>query len=246
MTRTSPHPRPHPRPRPRTALILLGTALLACSGDKTRTADATPAATAKQANGTAAPASGQGQDTISRLADRGRILGDSSAQVWVVMASDFQCPYCKQWHDAAFAGLVRDYVNTHKVRMAFLNMPLSIHQHAKPASEAAMCAAVQDKFWEMHDSLFATQKIWEVLESPLSMFDTLANHNHVEMMAWRACMSNHSTAALIDADLDRARQTGANSTPSFFVGSMKLAGADANVRGAIDSALKAAAAKPKR
>ena len=233
-----------PTSRPRQALLLLTTAVLACSGDKTRTADATPAATAKQVGGaTATPA--QSQDTISRLADRGRILGDSAATVWFVMASDFQCPYCKQWHDVAFAGLVRDYVNTHKVRMAFLNMPLSMHQHAKPASEAAMCAAVQDKFWGMHDSLFATQKIWEVLESPLSMFDTLANHNHVEMTAWRACMANHSTAALIDADLDRARQTGANSTPSFFVGTMKLSGADANVRGAIDSALKAAAAKPK-
>ena len=228
--------------RARAALLVL-TGLLACSGDKTRTADATPAASAKQVGGSVAQPAGQ--DTISRLADKGRILGDSSATVWVVMASDFQCPYCKQWHDAAFAGLVKDYVNTGRVRMAFLNMPLSMHQHAKPASEAAMCAAVQDKFWGMHDSLFATQKIWEVLESPLSMFDTLANENHVEMKSWRDCMSKHATMALIDADLDRARQTGANSTPTFFVGTMKLAGADANVRGAIDSALKAAAAKPK-
>ena len=109
-----------------------------------------------------------------------------------------------------------------------------------------MCAAVQNKFWPMHDSLFATQKIWEVLESPLSMFDTLANENHVEMAAWRDCMSKNATLPLIEADLDRARQTGASSTPSFFVGTMKLSGADANVRGAIDSALKAAGAKPKR
>jgi len=228
------------------ALFLLTTGLLACSGDKTKTADATPAS-AKQVGGSVTASAGQpGQDTLSRLADRGRIRGDSSATVWLVMASDFQCPFCKQWHDAAFAGLVKDYVNTGRVRMAFLNMPLSMHQHAKPASEAAMCAAVQDKFWPMHDSLFATQKIWEVMESPLSTFDTLANENHVEMTAWRSCMSNHSTLPLIEADLDRARQNGAGSTPSFFVGTMKLSGADANVRGAIDSALKAAAAKPKR
>ena len=231
--------------RAATALLLLSTGLLACSGDKTQTADAKPAA-AKQVGGAVAAPAQPGQDTLSRLADRGRILGDSSATVWVVMASDFQCPFCKQWHDAAFAGLVKDYVNTGRVRMAFLNMPLSMHQHAKPASEAAMCASVQNKFWPMHDSLFATQKIWEVLESPLSMFDTLANENHVEMAAWRDCMSKHATLPLIEADLDRARQTGASSTPSFFVGTMKLSGADANVRGAIDSALKAAGAKPKR
>ena len=54
-------------------------------------------------------------------------------------------------------------------------------------------------------------------------------------------MAKHSTVPLIDADLERARSTGAGSTPTFFVGTMKLSGADANVRGAIDSALKAAA-----
>ena len=231
--------------RAQPALLFLAAALLSCSADAHRSSgDTTAAAAAAQvANGAVAAKPASTQDTISHLADKGRILGDSTAPVWVVMASDFQCPYCKQWHDAAFAGLVRDYVDTHRVRMAFLNMPLSMHQHAKAASEAAMCAAVQNKFWPMHDSLFATQKIWEVMESPLSTFDTLANENHVEMKAWRSCMANHSTLPLIEADLDRARTTGANSTPTFFVGTMTLAGADANVRGAIDSALKAAAAK---
>ena len=228
------------------ALLIVTAALIACSGDKHGSADTTSSAAAKQTSGSVATQTPAAQDTISRLADKGRIVGDSAAPVWVVMASDFQCPYCKQWHDAAFAGLVKDYVKTGRVRMAFLNMPLSMHQHALPAAEAAMCASVQDKFWPMHDSLFATQKIWEVLESPLSMFDTLANENHVEMTQWRSCMAKHATLPLIEADLDRARQTGASSTPSFIVGTMKLSGADANVRGAIDSALKAAAAKPKR
>src|SRR3954469_21350622 len=226
--------------RHRPAVLLLAIGLIACAADGRRTGDTTSSAPAKQVSSGAVSSPTTGQDTISRRAARGRILGDSTAPVWVVMASDFQCPYCKQWHDAAFAGLVKDYVNTGRVRMAFLNMPLSMHQHAKAASEAAMCAAVQDKFWPMHDSLFATQKIWEVLESPLSMFDTLANHSHVEMTGWRECMSKHSTVPLIEADLDRARNTGASSTPSFFVGTMKLSGADANVRGAIDSALKVA------
>ncbi len=234
------------------AALLFTIALNACAAGDGHAGDTTHAAAAKQvASGAvgaqaATPPASQTPDSINRRADRGRILGDTAAPVWLVMASDFQCPYCKQWHDAAFAGLVKDYVKTGRVAMAFLNMPLSMHQHAKPAAEAAMCAGVQDKFWPMHDSLFATQNIWEVLENPISMFDTLANHSHVEMTSWRECMSKHLTAALIDADLDRARNTGASSTPTFFVGSIKLAGADANVRGAIDSALKAAAAKPKR
>ena len=77
-------------------------------------------------------------DTISDRADGGRIAGDPKATVWVVMASDFQCPYCKTWHDAAFQSVLKTYVNTGRVRLAFLNMPLSIHPNAVVAAEAAL------------------------------------------------------------------------------------------------------------
>jgi protein-disulfide isomerase len=236
----------------RAGLIAFAVVAAACSrGDAASAGSATsdraaPAAattqTAAAGNATSAPA-GSPQDSISSRADRGRILGDSTASVWLVMASDFQCPFCKQWHDAAFAGIVQKYVKTGRVRLAYLNMPLSIHPFAKPAAEAAMCASVQDKFWPMHDSLFATQKIWEALPDPHTFFDTLANHNHVDMAPWRGCMSKHLTLALIEADYERARTNGVNSTPTFFAGSTKLASADADVAGALDAALAAKSKK---
>jgi protein-disulfide isomerase len=198
---------------------------------------ASPASAAPASGDVAAASSNGAQDSVSAKADRGRILGDSSAKVWLVMASDFQCPFCKQWHDSLFQGIVQKYVKSGRVRLAYLNMPLSIHQFSKPSAEAAMCASVQDKFWPMHDSLFATQKIWEKLQDPSTLFDTLANHNHVEMGSWRTCMSKHLTLPLIEADYDRARSTGVASTPTFFVGSIKLPGADADVAGALDAAL---------
>jgi protein-disulfide isomerase len=217
------------------ALLLVA----ACSrGDAAGSAGKSAAAVASAAS-TAAPAAIGAADSINARADRGRILGDSNAKVWLVMASDFQCPFCKQWHDASFPNIVQKYVKSGRVRMAYLNMPLSMHQFALPAAEAAMCASVQDKFWPMHDSLFATQKIWEVLQSPASFFDTLANHNHVDMGPWRTCVSQHLTRPLIEADYDRARQTGVTSTPTFIVGATKLASADADVAGALDAALAA-------
>jgi len=160
------------------------------------------------------------------------------ASPWVVMASDFQCPYCKLWHDASFQEIVRDYVNTHKVRLAFLNMPLSIHPNAMPAAEAAMCASVQNKFWPMHEALFATQSQWESLPAPALKFDSIATSVGVNMAQWRTCVLKHQTLALIQADRDRARQAGVRSTPTFFVGSRTLEGSDADVHGAIDAALK--------
>ena len=226
----------------RRVAVELAAALLlvaACSrGDAAGSSGKSAAAVASAASA-AAPAAIGAPDSISARADRGRILGDSTAKVWLVMASDFQCPFCKQWHDSSFPNIVQKYVKSGRVRMAYLNMPLSMHQFALPAAEAAMCASVQDKFWPMHDSLFATQKIWEVLQSPASFFDTLANHNHVDMGPWRTCVSQHLTRPLIEADYDRARQTGVTSTPTFIVGATKLASADADVAGALDAALAA-------
>jgi len=225
----------------RRVAVELAAALLlvaACSrGDAAGSSGKSTAAVASTAS--AAPGTVGAADSINARADRGRILGDSTAKVWLVMASDFQCPFCKQWHDSSFSNIVQKYVKTGRVRMAYLNMPLSIHQFAVPAAEAAMCASVQDKFWPMHDSLFATQKIWERLQSPASFFDTLANHNHVEMGPWRTCVSQHLTRPLIEADYDRARETGVGSTPTFIIGATKLASADADVAGALDAALAA-------
>ena len=95
--------------------------------------------------------------------------------MWLVEISDFQCPFCKQWHDETFAKIDQEYVKTGKVRMAYLNFPLSrIHKNAQVAAEAAMCAGAQGKFWELHDSLFQTQTRWAESKTPIVLFDSLA------------------------------------------------------------------------
>jgi protein-disulfide isomerase len=198
-------------------------------------ASADPAATVAPPAPRPAP-----HDSISDRADRGRILGDTNATVWVVMVSDFQCPYCKLWHDASFQQVLKTYVNTGRVRMAFLNMPLSMHPNAVPAAEAAMCASVQGKFWPVHEALFASQKQWETLPNAVPTFDSLAKAAGVNMVPWRQCVSQHSTLALIQADHDRAAATRINSTPAFFVGNQVMVGADADVPKAVEAALAAA------
>jgi protein-disulfide isomerase len=182
---------------------------------------------------------------VSTAADRGRIRGAESAPVWLVEVSDFQCPFCKQWHDQSFAAIDREYVQTGKVRLAYLNYPLSsIHKNARAAAEAAMCASVQNKFWELHESLFATQERWAEVDNPVPTFDSLAVAAGVAAPAWRQCMASHATAPLIDADRDRSSRSGVGSTPTFFVGDRLLAGAYPvdSFRVAIDAAIAKARA----
>lgn len=226
--------------------LALGATLLLAAGACART-EPVPAASAGTTASAAgdvksAPASGMSvlTDSISAAADRGRIRGSASAPVWLIEVSDFQCPFCKQWHDASFAAIDSEYVKTGKVRLAYLNFPLSsIHANARAAAEAAMCASVQGKFWQLHESLFATQERWEGQKDPVPTFDSLAVAAGANGPAWRSCMTSHATAKLIDADRDRSRSAGVQSTPTFFIGDRKLEGAypTDSFRVAIDSAL---------
>ncbi len=196
------------------------------------------------ATAAAAPQSKSAQDSTTLLgkADQGRIRGDSSAKLWVIMVSDFQCPYCRQWHDEVFATVMRDYVATGKVRLAYLNFPLSIHPNAMPAAEAAMCASVQGKFWEMHDAIFRSQDQWAGLPDPNAKFDSLASSVGVEPASYKSCVESKATRPMILADEQRATTAGVRATPTFFIGSEEVEGAVPlpEFRAALDKALAAA------
>lgn len=188
---------------------------------------------------TAKVAAAQPRDSDVVRADLSRIQGSPAAPVWVIEVSDFQCPYCKQWHDEAYRGFRDEFVRTGKVRLAYVNFPLAQHQYAWPAAESAMCAGAQGKFWEMHDALFSTQAKWETLPSPATFFDSLARAQGLDPARWRQCIQSGKMKALIQADHDRAQIAGASSTPSFMIGDKLLVGAQPieELRRAIDSAM---------
>ena len=216
------------------ALVAALLALVACSGNSSTKA-ASPGGTSAQpaaittpvsatAPSTAAPAQAPFDTALLSRADSGRIIGNAQAKVWVVILSDFQCPYCKAWHDQVDATLRRDYVQTGKVRVAFLNFIIPQHKNAPMAAEAAMCAAAQRKFWSYHDALFASQDKWATLPSPAAFFDTLAGQVGLDRAVHRECVALHKLRPLIDADGNRGSRAGVNSTPSFFIGDTALVG----------------------
>ncbi|HST07234.1 MAG TPA: thioredoxin domain-containing protein [Gemmatimonadaceae bacterium] len=222
----------------RTATLVALALSLACApaGGSRQNGESTTVTRADTA--AVAPRPAPTDSNITR-ADLARIQGSPSAPLWVIEVSDFQCPYCKQWHDQTYNAFVDQFVKTGKVRLAYVNFPLQSHVHAWPAAEAAMCAGAQGKFWPMHDALFTTQTKWEALPSPAPVFDSLAQASGVEMRRWRDCVASGKMKSLIAADQDRAQRAGANATPSFMIGDKILAGAQPieDLRRIIDSAL---------
>lgn len=209
-----------------------------------------PADSARKPSG---PATDSAAHRLLQRVDRARIQGDGAAPIWVIVASDFQCPYCQMWHAETYPALVKDYVQTGKIRLAYLNYPLNSHKNAWPAAEAAMCAGAQGMFWEMHDAIFNNQERWSAMPNALAFFDSLAvNKFSLKPEDWRSCMTTHATAALVQADFERLRSSGVETTPSFFVGDRGISGAQPTdvFRAAIEQALAkargATSAKPRR
>jgi protein-disulfide isomerase len=221
-------------------ILLMAAVLAACSAPEPSSTHSPAPAGAGQTSSALPATNGAGHDTtILGRADQGRIRGDSSAKLWLIMVSDFQCPFCRQWHDEVFATVVRDYVATGKVRIAYLNYPLSGHKNAMPAAEAAMCASAQGRFWEMHDAIFRTQDQWAELADPKPMLDSLATSVGVATAPYRACIDSKATRPMILADQARATTAGVRATPTFFLGSDQIEGAVPlpEFRAALDKAL---------
>lgn len=183
---------------------------LACGGKE---------ADGETARATATPPTPAGSaDSLTARADAARIQGNPNAPVWVVEVSDFQCPFCKTWHDSTYRALQREFVTPGTIRLAYINYPLPNHQNALPAAEAAMCAGAQGKFWEVHDGLFDTQETWALMPNAAPVFDSIARAAGVDVAAMRRCIDQGTMRPLIQADAERAQESGIQATPSFIIG----------------------------
>lgn len=168
-----------------------------------------------------APLLAQGPDP---LADRAK--GRANAPITIYEMSDFQCPFCRAFTLETMPALDREYVATGKVRLVYINLPLTnLHKNADPAAQLAMCAARQQRFWTMHDLLYRHQDEWAGLAAPRPYFLALGDSAGLDRDQLSRCLDSGSTAALVRADAERARRAGARSTPTFYIEGGLLEGA---------------------
>jgi protein-disulfide isomerase len=155
-----------------------------------------------------------------------RSKGSPRAPVTVYEMSDFQCPYCRKFAKETFPQLERSYIKTGKVRWVFINFPLTdIHKHAAAAAQVALCAAKQNRFWEVHDLLFEHQEIWAPLKEAGPFFVSLADSAALSKKALLSCLEEPEALQAVKADAEGAARSGAGSTPTFYIEGGLLEGA---------------------
>lgn len=154
-----------------------------------------------------------------------RTKGAASAPITVYELSDFQCPFCRDFTLNTFPEIERDYIKTGKVRWIFVNLPLTeLHPNAAAAAEVGLCAAMQEKFWPVHDLLFLHQKVWAPLKEPGSFFISLADSARLAKQPFQACLANATTQPEVRFEAIGSARV-ASRTPSFYIEGGILSGA---------------------
>jgi len=142
--------------------------------------------------------------------DRDHIQGPADAAVTLVQYGDYECPYC----GAAYP-IIREVQARmrERLRFVFRNFPITTsHPHAEQAAEAAEAAAVQDRFWEMHDLLYENQK--RLRDDDLHAY---AEKLGLDVELFDAELAEHVHAARVREDFMSGVRSGVNGTPTFYI-----------------------------
>jgi protein-disulfide isomerase len=154
---------------------------------------------------------------IEPVGSKDHILGPPVAPVTLLEYGDYECPFSAKAHLA-----VRELISHFgdDLRFVFRHFPLTrFHPHAVAAAEAAEAAAVQDRFWRMHDHLFAHQ---EALGLPHLAAYAATLELDVERFNAELELGSHMTK--VNGDLHSGMRSGVQATPAFFVNGARFEG----------------------
>jgi protein-disulfide isomerase len=152
------------------------------------------------------------------------VLGDPKATITIVEFADFECPVCRNLHDA-LRGLLPNYP---QVKLIFKDFPIDqIHPWARTASLAGRCTYQQDPaaFWKFYDFIYDKQD----LVSAANVYDKVvdfAGQAKLNQDAFKACLAAPQAAAEVDASVANGNLLEVRSTPTLFVNGRRIVGAD--------------------
>ena len=150
---------------------------------------------------------------VDVLLGDGPALGDETATVGIVEFTDYQCPFCKRFHDQTFEKIKETYIDTGKIQYRVRDFPLDFHQEAKPAALAARCANQQGAYWTMHHELFVNQR-----SLGKNLYSTLAKKLELAEEEFSNCLNNPEQGKEVEASLNYGKSIGVRGTPNFHIG----------------------------
>jgi len=145
------------------------------------------------------------------------ILGNPDAPITIVEFGDYQCHQCHNWFVNTKPMIMRDYIETGKANLVFVDFAF-LGKDSPKAAQATYCADDQNKYWEYHGTLYTSQESkidngWANTER-LKAFAFSLN---LDMELFNECLDSDKYSKRIQYNSQQARDNGVNGTPGFFI-----------------------------
>lgn len=158
-------------------------------------------------------------DSIPAVSEADHILGNPNAPIVLVEYSDFDCPFCKKYHEETIQPLMDEYGSTGKVALVYRHFPLQqLHPNAPKLAEASECVAAlggNDAFWKFSDMIFNGREI--NAQTDMTKLTSYATSVGVDATEFNTCLDEGRYADKVAADQAGGLNAGVQGTPHTFV-----------------------------
>jgi len=172
--------------------------------------------------GGAQPPTGQQEagaiENYRKISDKDHIAGNPNASVKIIEYSDFECPFCKRFHET-----MNTVIENEDVAWVYRHFPLdSLHpRNARRAAVASECAnelGGNDAFWKFTNGWFKVSPANDRTDFEVVVSD-LVQEIGLNETAFNECLESGKYDEHVQADVDDAVATGGRGTPwSIIVG----------------------------
>jgi protein-disulfide isomerase len=146
--------------------------------------------------------------------------GNVDSSVVLIEYGDFQCPACRSYFPL-LKQVEQDFGG--QIGIVYRHFPLNqIHPNAQEAAQASEAAALQGKFWEMHDILFERQNDWAKKSNVQEIFEQYAQELGLDGNRFNQDFSSDVVKDRVREDLQSALESKISSTPSFFLANERI------------------------
>ncbi len=148
-------------------------------------------------------------------------LGAATAPVTIEQFGSFSCPHCLEYHDQVFVNIL-DEIKAGRAKFVFIPEPSYGGFNSEPATRAALCAAPQGKFWEMHDVLYSWQTRYATGMNDDRRLSAMAQKLGLDTGALSSCLNSSATTATLTAASNEATKRNVAATPTIFVNGIQI------------------------
>lgn len=150
-------------------------------------------------------------ENVPAVSDEDYIRGSADAKIKLIEYSDFECPFCRQFHPT-MEQVMAEYGD--QVAWVFRHYPLSFHPQAQPLAEASECvadSAGKEAFWKFADEVFKEVSV------NATTVETVVNRLGYNYASVKDCMDSGKFTQKVKDQMSGGAQAGVSGTPGTIL-----------------------------